>query len=186
MIEIKGTSPMHDLISKEYAHTLREMHEDHPNWGRDGAKWLDAIISRLYRIPAITSILDYGCGKGAFKIEMRQHTLGERLTIVEYDPGIKDKSSPPIMPCDLVVCTDVMEHVEEDKVAGVIAHIASLTAREAFFVINTRPARAVLPDGRNAHICQRNTQWWLEQLDDHLQVRHWYETKKELVVWCRK
>jgi hypothetical protein len=83
--------------------------------------------------------------------------LGHRVQ--EYDPGIRGKDILP-KPCDLVVCTDVMEHVEPKALMRVIDHIFRLTGYIAYIVVATRPANAVLPGGRNAHLIIENAEWW--------------------------
>jgi hypothetical protein len=47
----------------------------------------------------------------------------------------------------------------------VLAHLAALAGKALYLVIATRPANAVLPDGRNAHLLVRSADWWLERLD---------------------
>ena len=66
--------------------------------------------------------------------------------------------------CDMVVCTDVLEHVEPAKLDAVLDHIWRLTGRVAYFVIDTRPANAILPDGRNAHLSLHDHWWWIDKL----------------------
>ena len=39
-----------------------------------------------------------------------------------------------------------------------------------YFVIHTGPAQKVLADGRNAHVLQRDAQWWRTQLQQYFQV----------------
>jgi hypothetical protein len=61
----------------------------------------------------------------------------------------------------LVVCTDVMEHVEEQFVVPTLRYIASLTNKVAFFSIALLPARQILPNGVNAHITVKPIDWWV-------------------------
>jgi len=54
-----------------------------------------------------------------------------------------------------------MEHVEAAHVWDVLRDIKELTKRAVFFQIATGPASKVLPDGRNAHITQEPSNYWL-------------------------
>lgn len=67
-------------------------------------------------------------------------------------------------PCDLVVCTYVLEHVEPEKVPTVLDHIYRLTGKVAYFCISKREAREILPDGRNAHLSIHDSAWWFDSL----------------------
>lgn len=102
------------------------------------------------------TVLDYGCGKG---------TLAKTLPfpIWEYDPAIKNKDWPP-RPSELVVCADVLEHIEPECLDAVLDDLASLTLDVAYFVIHTKPAGKDLPDGRNAHLIQEGKDWWERKL----------------------
>jgi len=109
-------------------------------------------------------VFDYGCGKG---------TLNENLdiNIKEYDPAITGKEAPP-QPADVVMCTDVLEHIEPECLNAVFKDLARVVKRHGFFTIATREARKVLPDGRNAHLIIQPPEWWLEQLAEHFTIVH--------------
>lgn len=108
------------------------------------------------RMQGCGTVLDFGCGKGSLKAR-----LGE--FVAEYDPAIPGKDSEP-EPADLVVCTDVFEHVEPDYLEAFISRLASLSRKAAFVVIATRPAAKSLPDGRNAHLIVKGDGWWRRKL----------------------
>jgi len=97
-------------------------------------------------------ILDYGCG---------QRTLEQALgfPIRNYDPAIPGLDTPP-EPADLVVCTDVLEHIEPECLDDVLDDLRRVTRKVGFFVIANRPAKKILPDGRNAHLIQEGIDWW--------------------------
>lgn len=144
-----------DLVSPGYRRQIARLHAER-SWGADGAKHADAVKWIAAAIGAKT-ILDYGCGRGLLAAALPQ------LRVQQYDPGIAERAGMP-KPCDLVVCTDVLEHVEPDRLASVLDHIGRLTAKAAYFVISTRLANATLPDGRNAHLIVRPAAWWLDLL----------------------
>ena len=161
-------------ISETYREQNRKLHE-RPGYGISGKKWA-GLVSDLYEAYNCASVLDYGCGKG---------TLGQampHLMVRGYDPCIEGLDADPD-PADLVVCGDVMEHVEEECVDEVLDHIQGLTKKVVVFVVSTRPAKKILPDGRNAHITIRDSNWWLE-----LMMRRWkisiFNVKRDAEFVC--
>jgi hypothetical protein len=103
-------------------------------------------------------VLDYGCGKGTLDLP----------GIRRYDPAVPEYSKLPD-PAHLVVCTDVMEHIEPEYVGNTILHIYSLTKRVAYFQIATRKDKSKnLPDGTNPHKTIRKAGWWLNTIKDVL------------------
>lgn len=120
------------IVSPEHAERQRLAHEQLPNYGRFGYRWVaDAL--RLSE-PGDT-ILDFGCGKSTFAKAM----AGTGRTVREYDPGIPGKDAPP-EPADLVVCTDVLPFVESDRLEATAAHIESLARKALFVAVPFHPA----------------------------------------------
>src|SRR5262245_33373426 len=103
------------LISPEYLSLQREMHKD-AAYGTSSGRVADAV-EILIADKKHASVLDYGCGKGHFKTEMRRRGLDDLVR--EYDPAIEGKDGEPDH-ADLVICTDVLEHIERDKLPAVI------------------------------------------------------------------
>jgi hypothetical protein len=146
-----------DLLSPEYAAMLAHMHQGQC-WGADGHKHAAVVRELISQVAAVT-VLDYGCGRG----ELAKVLSPQRVS--EYDPGIAGKDGMP-KPCDLVVCTDVLEHIEPDRLGNVLDHLTVLAGKALYLVIATRPAQAVLPDGRNAHLIVRDAAFWLDKLKE--------------------
>lgn len=144
---------MTSLISEEYIRLNAELHRARPDYGAHGGKWAEHVKNLVHHYKA-GSVLDYGCGKQALAEQLR-------LPFVRsYDPALPGLDLPPD-PADLVVCTDVLEHVEPDSLSAVLTDLAGLTRKAGFLVVATRPAAKTLPDGRNAHLIQRPAEWWL-------------------------
>lgn len=149
------------LISENYAEQNRLLHASNSGYGRRGARHCAAMLDVL-RATDSASILDYGCGKGRFKAAMKGgHPL---LDIRNYDPAIPSFAKAPEA-ADIVLCSDVLEHVEPDKLAAVLCHIRSLAKKAAYIVVATKPDRTkTLPDGRNPHLVVQSSKWWMEAL----------------------
>jgi len=118
------------------------------------------FVEPWVQIDRPNSILDYGAGQGGFVDLLDVPSLTVRHA---YDPAIPELATLAGTRYDFAVCIDVMEHIEPDEVAGVLDHIASLSQR-AVFIVDTGPARAVLPDGRNAHTTIRPSAWWRREI----------------------
>ena len=157
-------------------------------FGCGGKRNVDKVLAWADELGA-SSLLDYGCGRGILTQELRR--AGWDQTIVEYDPAIPGKTTIPTTPCDLVVCADVLEHVETDRLSSVLAHIRRLSRLGAYLVIASRLSNKRLPDGRNAHLTVRSVDWWLGRLEAdwkiHRFVRHVKPERGErgVTVWLR-
>jgi hypothetical protein len=162
-----------ELISTEYKALNRQMHHDNIFYGVGGGKHKDTILKLSEKL-GTTSILDYGCGKGFLAKELP-------FPIWEYDPGIKGKDEAP-RPADIVVCTDVLEHIEPDKILHVLADLKRCVRKVGYFTIHTGPARKQLPDGRNTHLLQKGKQWWKNRLKAFFTVGMMREQGPELFV----
>jgi hypothetical protein len=121
-------------------------------------------------------VLDYGCGKGTLAASISDYEVWE------YDPAIEGKDEIP-PPRDLVVCTDVLEHIEPDCLDAVLDDIKRCTVKLALLTIACRPAKKLLEDGRNAHLIQEGYRWWLPKIwqrFDLVQFRNF--SNKELIL----
>lgn len=152
------------LISPEYLELNRRLHTERPDYGTSGAKHANEVLSIMKRC-GLTSVLDYGCGKGLFGIAMAE----KGVPIWEYDPCVEGKEESP-RPADIVVCTDVLEHIEPDRLLFVLKDLQRVVKKIGYFVVHTGPASKVLADGRNAHILQQPREKWAETLRQFFEV----------------
>lgn len=149
-------------ISPAYLESQQWLHSRPKGYGGGGAKWADAVVG-LCSVNACASVIDYGCGQGTLKTATEPQLTG--VEIVEYDPAIPGKNSiEKYRKFDLVVCTDVLEHIESDRLNVVIDHLFKLSQKLVFLVIATRPSNKFFPDGRNVHLTIEPASWWLERL----------------------
>lgn len=142
------------LITPEYARLNAQLHQDRADYGTSGQRWAPVVEELAQKVGAGT-ILDYGCGK---------QTLAAALphrTVLGYDPAVAALSAPA-SPADVVVCTDVLEHVEPDCVEAVLDDLCRVTDSAALITVATRPAVKTLADGRNAHLTVQPLAWWRE------------------------
>jgi len=149
------------MISEHYKQLNADLHRSNKVYGQSGFKFA-AMVGRMTHRYKTGDVLDYGCGKG---------TLAKRLgvDIKQYDPAIPEYSDLP-EPADIVVCTDVMEHIEPEYLDEVLDHLQTLTKKACLMSIANRPAHKTLADGRNAHLIQEDYTWWLPKLWQRFKV----------------
>lgn len=126
--------------------------------GEHKAKWIVPYLNFNHQ-----SVLDYGCGRCNLV-----NTLGIKDTY-KYDPAIPEFSIRPNKQFDLVICTDVLEHVSEDGLNYIFKDIRSFSDN-VFFTICTRLASKILPDGRNAHQTVKPADWWQKKIKRYFMV----------------
>lgn len=150
-----------DLISPAYLELQKELHARPRGYGGKGDKWADGVRQLIARFDC-TSVLDYGCGEGAL-VKALSVNKPAWLRLAEYDVAIDGKNYMPTF-ADLVVCTDVLEHIEPDRLVAVLGHVHMLARKAVFVVIATRESNKTLADGRNAHLILQDATWWAEQV----------------------
>lgn len=150
-----------DLISREYLDMQRELHAAPRGYGGRGDKWAGIVLHLALEYEA-TSILDYGCGQGTLAKVLRSQPLGA-IRVAEYDPAIPGKDGLPSF-ADLVNVTDVLEHIEPERIDVVLEHIRMLARKVVFAVISLKESNKILSDGRNAHVLIQDGRWWKDKL----------------------
>jgi hypothetical protein len=151
------------LISRGYLEQQRILHAAPRGYGGRGEKWAGVVLQIALKYQAY-SILDYGCGQGSLARTL-QPGLPDSIIVREYDPAIPGKDNPPDF-ADLVNVTDVLEHIEPDKLDAVLRHIRMLARKVIFVVISTKPTNKTLSDGRNAHLIIEPGDWWKKRLKE--------------------
>ena len=154
------------LITDEYREMQRKLHEN-PKYGMASVAYAP-LFADLIRQLGVTELLDYGAGKGRFGETIRER-LQTPIEIRHYDPAVPEWSSPP-EPCGLVVCIDVLEHIEPHLLNNVLDDLKRVTRRFGIFTVHTEAAMKVLPDGRNAHLIQESSHWWLPKLTERFEL----------------
>ena len=130
------------------------------NYGTASLAWGE-FVSELIDRTGVTTLLDYGCGSQRNLTKVLE--VDHDVTYQGYDPAVPAFSDDPD-PAQLVVCIDVLEHIEPERLDSVLDHLRSKTQQLAFFTVHTGPALKTLSDGRNAHLIQQPASWWLPKL----------------------
>jgi hypothetical protein len=137
----------------------RKVHRSNPNYGRSSEK-LVGSIRPLVEMVKPKSILDYGCGNSRM---LEALGCGKEVELCRYDPAIPKYAMQKYREYDLVICTDVMEHIPADEVLPTIFKIRKLS-ENVVFSISTVKAHQILPNGENAHCTVHPQEWWLKQI----------------------
>lgn len=164
-------------ITDAYRDANRHLHETNANYGTTGRKHV-VHVAELVCGHKFTRILDYGCGKGTLASSLPD------IAIAEYDPAIPGKDAEP-QSAQLVVCTDVLEHIEPGCLDDVLSHLMALTEQLLYANISTRPAVKFLADGRNAHLIIENPRWWNARIAAHADIVQWNEKPESLSFLAR-
>ena len=143
------------MLSPEYRAQLAQLHADKSDFGTSSAMYA-GIVRKLIAEHKPRQLLDFGCGKMALKPFVD-------CVYIPYDPAIAGIDAKPAQ-ADMVVCTDVLEHVEPEYLDSVLDELQRVTRSVGFFVVHTGPAMNHLPDGRNAHLIQEPPEWWLPKI----------------------
>lgn len=154
-------------ISEDYLNQQKLLHQN-PHYGVASLSFAP-IVADLIRQTGLKSISDYGAGKKNLLIGLKDSGI-EPDEYFPYDPAFEEYGEP--RSGDLVCCIDVLEHIELEKLSEVLKDLAKITLNLGFFSIHMGPAAKVLPDGRNAHLIQKPSSWWLPKLSEYFEVLH--------------
>jgi hypothetical protein len=167
----------------DYGKTYGAMHEKNPKHfsGYSIKPYVQEIAGLVWdRSPH--RILDYGSGKGYQYLALRVHQHWGDILPHCYDPGVMQLKIRPEGTFGGIICTDVLEHIEEADVDKTLEDIFSFADDHAFvfMAIACRPAkRKKLPDGRNVHVTVKPPEWWDSKLErfkrDGLTIRAVYD-----------
>ena len=154
-------------ISENYLSQQRELHKN-PDYGVASLGYAP-VIKQLLDQTGIKSLSDYGAGK--CNLRKGLNDLGKRdFEYLPYDPAFPEYGMPK--PAPLVCCIDVLEHIEEQFLDAVLLDLKEITINIGFFSVHTGPAAKILPDGRNAHIIQKPSSWWLPRMCQYFEIGH--------------
>jgi len=158
------------LISPDYRKEQESLHAK-GNYGTASLQYGNIVSDLVDRLECNT-MLDYGCGSmrnllKVLKVERDCEYLG-------YDPGVPEFSGKE--PADLVVSIDVLEHIEPELLDNVLDDLMMLTEKWGFFTVHTGPAKKVLSDGRNAHLIQKSSDWWLPKIMQRFKLQSFQAT----------
>jgi hypothetical protein len=112
-------------ISGDYKNALLDRHE-RSEWGVTGGVLSgESVVNFLREHPEIETVLDYGCGEGTLRAYVEAQGIVKPWTM--YDPGMRGLDEKPNGKFDLVITTDVLEHVEPHMTMAVLNELRGFT-----------------------------------------------------------
>ena len=117
------------------------------------------ILTDFLKDHTVTSILDFGCGKGTPLESLRS----KWMNIYSYDPITHPIELPEAV--DLVYSRDVLEHIEPEQIDTVLEKLFTIGTRYQHHFIACHPSKKGLSDGRNAHLIVEKPEWWKTKIE---------------------
>jgi hypothetical protein len=161
------TTSERERISPNYLSLQQTLHKD-PNYGVASLGFAP-IVKEIMVHFKVTSISDYGAGKCNLRRGLAESGVTD-YAYFPYDPAFPEYGTPK--PADLVCCIDVLEHIEPEFLDNILLDLREITRARGFFSVHCGPAQKVLVDGRNAHLIQQPTSWWLPRFCRHFEIEH--------------
>lgn len=143
----------HSLISQ-----YRVIHSQNPDYGA-GSRHYEYVRALLLYF-GFSSALDYGCGKG---ILADQITRSGVSICGKFDPAIPEYDRLPPDSFDVVINTDVLEHIPEIEIPHFLGGLRSVS-NNAIIIPHLAKARQILPNGENAHCTIKSPEEWQTML----------------------
>lgn len=143
-----------------YIEEYKKLHSTNSTFGTSNIEQLK-FINLIIEYIKPNTILDYGCGKGTLINELRD--IYPNIKFYGYDPAVPEFSTLPTGKFDLVINTDVLEHIPENTIKEVITQIKNCS-NNVFFQLHHAKASQILPNGENAHCTIKPPKWYLKLL----------------------
>lgn len=155
----------------DYIKQYKLLYKRKKNYGKTSIKLYD-MLEKIINDLNILSVLDYGCGKSKLLDLIKKNS---KIKIFKYDPAIKKYSTLTKNKTDLVICTDVLQHVPLYDLDRVLKEIKSKGIYILFYIKCTNH-KTKLPNGTYANCTVYDKKWWLEKLSNY------YDDIKEIKI----
>ena len=139
----------------------RHVHESNESYGA-GSRHFD-YVQLILTCMRYSDVLDYGCGKGVLANQLQENKVAN---CEKYDPAIPGIDKLPTRKFDVIVNTDVLEHVPEGELDSVLERFTTLS-QNGIIIPHLGKAREILPNGENAHCTIKTPEEWRELLAQH-------------------
>lgn len=148
-------------LQQEYVSYYVDLHHQDALYGNGAHELMEYILPFIVELKP-QSILDYGAGKSDFVMDISSYV--NDCQGYKFDPAIKDIAVLPKDKVDLVINTDVMEHIPEENIEATLEKISRIS-QNVYFNICTTLSDEILPNGKNAHITIKPPEWWQKKIE---------------------
>ncbi len=169
-------------ITEEYREEMKKLHEKSGAAFGVASTHFAPVVSKLINELNITDVLDYGAGKGMLAKCLK---LDHDVEVHHYEPAVEEWSKKPDSH-QLVCCLDVLEHIEPELIDEVLDDLVRCTEFFGIFSIHTGAAVKTLSDGRNAHLIQAPSSWWLPKIQERFELLAFQANPHGFYVVVRK
>ena len=162
----------YDLID-----SYKKLHEQEGKFKGISLIPLVPTLMKIVKDNDCKTLLDYGCGKGLPYDKERCREVDLRNPIQElcnldsfdlYDPAYPKYNKLYNKKYDIVICTDVMEHIAEQDIDYVLKDILSHSKKTVFLNISCQPALKHFKEGKfkgqNVHVSVFDGHWWSDKV----------------------
>ena len=166
--------------SEDYYELLDSYKELHKEEGKFRGISLVPLVPTLINVIKennCKTLLDYGCGKAIPYSKKECKSIGLKKPVQElcnldsfdlYDPAYPKYNKLSKKKYDIVVCTDVMEHIAEQDIDWVLKDILSHSKKAVFLNISCQPALKHFKEGKfkgqNVHVSVFHGTWWSDKV----------------------
>ena len=147
---------MSEKSKTDYIKLYQELHQKETDYGTSGSNYYNEVCLVIDYLKPKT-VLDFGCGKAVLIGQLEKKYPD--IKFYGYDPAIPERSKLPLNKADLVINTDVLEHIPESQLPSVIQEISKISDK-VFFGVHHALAYTLLPNGENAHCTVRPIFWY--------------------------
>lgn len=123
-------------------------------------------IGGLIKQHGCKTVLDYGAGQG--HQYMPPHSLDKKwgVEVACYDPAVSGMEELPGGKFDLVLCSDVLEHVPLMEIPPLLHNVFSRAEKLVYLTVCCRGAKKFLPSGQNCHVTILPLDRWKEDISE--------------------
>jgi len=171
-MKLKPSEDYYDLLD-----SYKELHKEEGKFRGISLVPLVPTLINITKENKCKTLLDYGCGKAIPYSKKECKSIGLRKPVQElcnldsfdlYDPAYPKYNKLSKKKYDIVVCTDVMEHIAEQDIDYVLKDILSHSKKTVFLNISCQPALKHFKEGKfkgqNVHISVFDGNWWSDKV----------------------
>jgi len=161
----------------ELLDSYKELHKEEGKFRGISLVPLVPTLMKMIKENNCKTLLDYGCGKAIPYSKKECKSIGLKKPVQElcnldsfalYDPAYPKYNKLTKKKYDIVVCTDVMEHIAEQDIDWVLKDILSHSKKTVFLNISCQPALKHFKEGKfkgkNVHISVFDGVWWSDKV----------------------